>query len=132
MVGFIPRGGELKVFKTTKAWSPSRRKFRKLGIAEIRNYWCAKAYDLALDMRQLPCTEEMVMDYYFEGQFKNRGVVAVYMQNLIKELDSTDSGKPYNEVAFGNKVEAYGLKKVVTKTMPESRSPRRPCPWSRC
>ena len=51
----------------------------------------------------------MVLDYYFEGQFKNRGVVAVYMQNLIKELDSTDFHKPYIEVAFGNKVEAYGL-----------------------
>ena len=39
LVGFVPRGGELKVFKTTKkAWSPSRRKFRKLGIKEIRNY----------------------------------------------------------------------------------------------
>ena len=36
LVGFVPRGGELKIFTSTfKSWSPSRR---KLGIKEIRNY----------------------------------------------------------------------------------------------
>jgi len=49
------------------------------------------------------------MDFYFEGQFKNRGVVAVYMQNLIKELGLNRLRKPYIEVVFANKVDAYGL-----------------------
>lgn len=39
LVGFVPKGGELKIFKKPmKRWSPSRRKFRKLGLKEIRSY----------------------------------------------------------------------------------------------
>lgn len=39
LVGFVPKGGVLKIFKNPmKRWSPSRRKFRKLGLNEIRSY----------------------------------------------------------------------------------------------
>lgn len=39
LVGYVPRGGELQIFETTfKSWSPSHRKFRKLGLKEIRSF----------------------------------------------------------------------------------------------
>jgi hypothetical protein len=40
LIGFVPKGGVMKIFKTPKkTWSPSRRKFRKLGAKEIRSIY---------------------------------------------------------------------------------------------
>lgn len=49
------------------------------------------------------------MDYYLSGQIKNLAVVEEYLPKLIKGLGMHRLRKPYIEVEFVNKLDAFGL-----------------------
>ena len=53
-----------------------------------------------------------MIDFYIEGQVKNQEVVRTYIANMIKTLGLGRLRKPYINVRFTNKCDAYGLCEV--------------------
>jgi len=49
------------------------------------------------------------MQYFIEGQIKNRAVVDCFVQKLIKELGMNRLRNPYIDIKFVNKLDAFGL-----------------------